>query len=449
VRSKLKRFLCPEWEWVLIVLITPLLMFPTQFPRVTAGALVLLLAAWVGEWWAYGLPTLRTPLTWPWVLLGAMVLVGVWASTVPDLTLPKLTNILLGMVALRATLLGVRAPHHLWRALGVYLLVGLGLVALGALGTPWKLKFPSLAFVYSHTPRRFSELPGTVGGVNVNALGGTTLFFVPLLTVLCVSLWHAEDVTTLFWPRRPASGVWGWRGWSAVLKGIVLVLTLALIGVLVLSQSRTAWFGLLTTLVLLAAVRYRRARWVLLIAMLIGIGFVVYVGPDRFLEALVSRESDTALEASLGGIGIATRVELWSRATYAIQDFPFTGCGLGTFRRITRVLYPLFIVTPEVDIAHAHNVFLQTALDVGLPGLVSYLSLLLVASLMCWRVYREGEASQRALALGLWGSLVAVHLFGLADAFVLGAKVGVFFWLALGLIAAAHDCVVRSEGTAW
>jgi putative inorganic carbon (HCO3(-)) transporter len=445
LRSKLKRFLRAEWEWVLVILIAPLLMFPTQFPYVAAGALLLLVAVWVGEWCANGLPALRTPLAWSWMLLGVMVLVGVWASAVPDLTFPKLTGIVLGMVALRAILLGVRAPHHLWRALGIYLLVGLGLVMLGALGTPWKHRLPSLVFVYSLIPRRFSELPGTVGGVNANALGGTTLFFIPLLSVLCASWWRIEDVIVFFWPGRPACGVWGWRGWNAVLKGAVLALALALVGVLVLSQSRTAWIALCITLALLAALRYRWARWALLVALLVGVAFVAYVGPGRFSEALVSRENDTALEAGLGGIGLAARVELWSRALYAIQDFPFTGCGLGTFRQVTRVLYPLFLIPPDIDVAHAHNVFLQVALDVGLPGLIAYLSLLIAASLMCWQVYRKGEPELRALALGLWGSLVAIHLFGLADAFVLGAKVGVFFWFALGLIAAAHGMMIRPE----
>ena len=39
-------------------------------------------------------------------------------------------------------------------------------------------------------------------------------------------------------------------------------------------------------------------------------------------------------------------IEIWSRALYALQDFPFTGVGLGAFRRVVNVLYPLFLVPP-------------------------------------------------------------------------------------------------------
>jgi O-antigen ligase len=32
--------------------------------------------------------------------------------------------------------------------------------------------------------------------------------------------------------------------------------------------------------------------------------------------------------------GLDERVEIWSRALYAIQDFSFTGVGLGAFNRV-------------------------------------------------------------------------------------------------------------------
>ena len=40
--------------------------------------------------------------------------------------------------------------------------------------------------------------------------------------------------------------------------------------------------------------------------------------------------------------------------------------------------------------------------------------------------------------VGLLAGLVALHVFGLADALVLGAKPAVVFWFALGLLAAMN-----------
>jgi putative inorganic carbon (HCO3(-)) transporter len=121
---------------------------------------------------------------------------------------------------------------------------------------------------------------------------------------------------------------------------------------------------------------------------------------------------------------------------YAIQDFPFTGVGLGTFRRVVGLLYPLFTISPDIDIAHAHNIFLQVALDVGVPGLIAYLALLWVAGAVAWHVARGGPPLLQALAIGLLAALVSLHLYGLTDALALGSKPGLAFWMILGLLAA-------------
>jgi putative inorganic carbon (HCO3(-)) transporter len=137
-------------------------------------------------------------------------------------------------------------------------------------------------------------------------------------------------------------------------------------------------------------------------------------------------------------------------------------------------LYPLFLTTPDADIAHAHNQFLQVALDLGLPGLMAYLALIGTALWLSLRVARSAgdeqvagapsdgqtrgpgpaggakEAEQafggpdadslgsnrlRWVGLGLVGSLVAFHVFGLMDAVALGAKPGVALWMILGMAA--------------
>jgi hypothetical protein len=165
-------------------------------------------------------------------------------------------------------------------------------------------------------------------------------------------------------------------------------------------------------------------------------GLILCNGPQRVEQIVYEDMSSTSLEGLIGEITLAGRVEIWSRALYAVQDFPFTGCGLGTFRRVVRILYPLFRIPSTTDIAHAHNIFLQTALDLGLPGLIAYLALLGIAGTICWHCARHGGPLIRATALGLAAGLVGLHTYGLADALALGSKPGIAFWFALGLIAA-------------
>jgi putative inorganic carbon (HCO3(-)) transporter len=130
-------------------------------------------------------------------------------------------------------------------------------------------------------------------------------------------------------------------------------------------------------------------------------------------------------------------MEVWSRALYAIQDFPFTGTGMNNFRRIMPVLYPAFLVSPDYDIGHAHNHLLQVALDLGLPGLVAYAAIWLITVTMLFGMWQRSRARiTRAMAAGLGAGLVAFFVYGMTDAIALGAKPGVIFWALLALASA-------------
>jgi putative inorganic carbon (HCO3(-)) transporter len=137
--------------------------------------------------------------------------------------------------------------------------------------------------------------------------------------------------------------------------------------------------------------------------------------------------------------GAATRLELWSRAITAIRDFPLTGVGMNMFRRVMPVMYPVFLTLPEADVAHVHNHLLQAALDLGLPGLIAYLAIWFGAAALLIHTLRTTTRSERWIAGGLAAGMIAYFLFGTADTIALGAKVGIFFWLALALIVASSD----------
>ena len=108
-----------------------------------------------------------------------------------------------------------------------------------------------------------------------------------------------------------------------------------------------------------------------------------------------------------GGAGINSlegRREIWSRAIYGLEDFPLTGMGMNSFRRVVHILYPLFLIAPTVDIAHAHNQWLQTGLDLGLPGLIATLALWLGTVHILWRQLRPVAGTPRAGHRSAWGA---------------------------------------------
>jgi putative inorganic carbon (HCO3(-)) transporter len=417
-------------EFLLIALAAPFLLFPAQVPIATLAAFALLVLAWL---WSI---TRRRP--WPvtpfnGVLLpfAVMVAVGIIVSGHPDVTLSKATGLVLGLGLFRwaAAMQGQKA---LALALAAYFVAALGVWGAGLLGTGWLLKIPALQVWLDWLPRRLISLPGAPSaGISPNQLAGVLAFLLPLPVALALE----QPFTRASLPFRVGLGA----------------LALAWGGTLLLTQSRSGWIGGVFGLVALAALwgltgRESWQRWVgtavLLLVVVGGIALVLALGLGQggSLTALTLG----TVESPVGRLTIHGRLEIWSRALYAIQDFPFTGCGLGTFRRMVWVLYPIYDQPPGFDLAHAHNVFLQTALDFGLPGLVAYLGLLGVACAAGWQMARRPGRS-RWLGLGLLAGLFGLHVYSMTDALAPGSRPHFLLWWALGLLAAGQGQATPAE----
>jgi putative inorganic carbon (HCO3(-)) transporter len=416
-------------EWFVVASVAPLLLFPTVRATWTVAALAILIGVWMLRWVVRRQPWPVTPLNLALLLFAAMIPVGIWASALPQLTLPKAAGLILGLSVLRVVALTVRNRRTFGLAVAAFCLLGVGITAVGTMAAQWAAKVPILGALADRIPHVIGSLPElNAEAVSANQLAGALTLYLPLAGTLV--------------------GAWPFRRGRSVGRFLLLGACLAFLGiiggVLLLAQSRSGWIGAgagALALVTLWGLTGRH-RWMRILGAVVPVltclgllGGVFIIGPQQIQDLLTGTGSDASMETVAGSVTLAGRVEIWSRALYAIQDFPFTGCGLGTFRRVVHILYPLFMTSPDSDIAHAHNVFLQTALDLGLPGLVAYVALLGLALVICWRWARRGDRLYRAVSLGLAAGLIGLHAYGLTDAVALGSKPGVAFWMALGLVA--------------
>jgi putative inorganic carbon (HCO3(-)) transporter len=262
--------------------------------------------------------------------------------------------------------------------------------------SPATSKFPVLSSFYSYLPTAIRR------SVQPNYAAGTLVLFFPL--ALSVLFFAPGTIPRLF------SGP----------------ICLALGSVLLLTQSRSALAGVAIALLLLAI---WRSRWFLAgfpIVVIAGWLLVQRVGIEELIGPLAVMES--AVNSFQG------RLELWQRAIYIMQDFPYTGISMGTFDSVLDVMYPLFLIGPDALVFHAHNLYLQTGVEFGIPGLVAYMALIAAFGYTAWTILRS-PASTRGLcvvALGLLCGLVAHLIYGLTDAIVLDNKTGTFIWAAFG-----------------
>lgn len=413
-------------EGAILLAITPLLIFPHIVPVLTTIGLVCLAIIWLVPIFILPRPILPpTPFNLIFLSLGLMLVVGILVTSDPDQTLSKATGLILGLAAWRLMAITIRTPRHVLYGLACLLIVAAGFTFIGIAGLDTIIKIPALAVI--NPIQQFASPALRDLEIHPNQLAGLISCYLPLL----VALQFAGA-------RIPA--------WARIILGIF---TLLAIFVLILTQSRGGWIaavaGLFVLFILWAAVQppSRLKRVSLSIAagvILIGGLSILWIGPER-IQSLWLEPPAESVVGTLQTLNY--RKELWPWAITAIGDFPFTGTGLGTFRVVAFRLYPLGL-NPDYDIGHAHNIFLQTALDVGLPGLIIYLALLLVSGLIGWQIASASTAF-RPLALGLIAGFIALHIFGLADALSLGAKPGLIFWLAIGLLTGMNRVVADNR----
>lgn len=379
--------------------------------RVPLVAFALIVLMWLARWRVTGALTRRTLFDVPILLLLAWLPVSFSVTVDPALSLPKVYGILLGVAFFYAITNAIRTRDDLQRATLWLVLACAGITLVGLVGTDWAQdKIVSAAFIYDHLPRVIQGIPRSIaGGVARNGVGGTLAFTIPLLAALAFGR-TTDD-------RRPSSVISH--------RSSVIVLVLSLI-TLALTQSRGGILGTLAGLLVVAVWRERRIAW-LIGAGALALGAFVALGYGNALLEFVWRMD--ARHATL-----ASRWEVWQRGLMMVRDFPYTGIGIGTYNTIAHLLYPFFIAAPDEVVPHAHNQFLQVAVDLGIPGLIAYIGLLSAFGVSAWRAYHiQHEA--RALVIGLVAGMIAHHVFGLTDAFMLGTKPGIVMWVFFAFAA--------------
>jgi len=394
-------------ELPFVAAIAPALLMPT--PRrllvLAAVPLIWLAAQQSGRGWVA-----RTPFNLAlWLMLG---MVGISAYATADIlfSLGKIAGVILGTLVFWALCRWLTTPQRLQLGAAAFVLAGVALAVIGLLGVEHPRKFAALSALGALLPRIISGIPGAEHGFNPNGVSGGLLLLIPL------------QVAGLLRARVSLG-----RRLVVVQSGLLLITA----GTVVLMQSRTAWVSLLIGMaVLIAALpQWRRRLPALALAVLTVIAAAVGVATS---------DSGPTDEPSGAAVSVAQRTELWVRGIDAIRDSPITGTGMNMFRRLVADRYPVFLL-PGTDVAHAHNHLLQAALDLGVPGLVAYLAVWLIAGTLLLRVLRHAQdPGDQAIAAGLAGGLAAYFAFGLADTIALGSKVGLLFWVALALVAALH-----------
>jgi O-antigen ligase len=223
----------------------------------------------------------------------------------------------------------------------------------------------------------------------------------------------------------------GWRRTHAALAGALIALLLASAYA---TQNRTIWLGFGAELLLMISLVYAaqdRAqqksglRSLLVVLAVVGgaIGATATVHHERTAaHSALTLESDP-------------RIALWADVMEYIEARPVTGYGFG--RGVLRA--ELRQETGDGMLWHAHNIFLDVAVQLGIPGLVLFLLLLAATFREAWRLWRTRDDLQVACGIALAAIVVGMLARNMTDVLFIRQNALVYWGLAgtlLGLAAA-------------
>ncbi|MGE5340246.1 MAG: O-antigen ligase family protein [Candidatus Omnitrophota bacterium] len=395
-----------EWfdavQFLVLLIISPLFIFPkTRFWWIFLIVPVL----WTVRKILCGRFMERTPVDVPIFIFLVALLVTTLRVTDWDHSLPKIAGVFFavaffyGMAALLQTEKRIRALTFLFLSGGFLF----GIVGLLGMPTFKEKHLHLLMRIKDRIPRIDFNLPGAELGFAPTVIGGILLLVIPLFLVM----------------------IYMTEGWKRMVPTLGLLITF---GVLILTQSRGAWAGLVFSTLIIAFliafqwIQKKKKVVAITVAILLTALFITAVGIYTQSNAPQLRPGIKQAEGTL-----LFRLQLWDLTIPLIRDNPLWGIGLNNFR----------IQVPEVRffLSHAHNQFLHIAAEMGIPASAAFLAILIATGFMCVHVWKHAsDRWMKMTVLGLgWGQL-AHFFFCLTDAIPPGAKAGLLFWISLGLI---------------
>jgi O-antigen ligase len=218
------------------------------------------------------------------------------------------------------------------------------------------------------------------------------------------------------------------RGWRIVMLAAAGMTALFLVSASA-TLNRTVWFGLAVQVALIVGLvlirsttfpgRRTRILALLAVAFTFGVGAAVHT-----------------IQADRGGRALDqdTRLLVWPEVLKMAAERPLTGYGFG--RGILRESLQKELRTVDSNLWHAHNLFLDALLQLGVPGLLLFVVLLGAIVREGWRLLRTGEGAAVAAGVALIAVVAGMAVRNLTDTLLVRQN-ALLFWGLIGVLLAS------------
>jgi O-antigen ligase len=300
--------------------------------------------------------------------------------------------------------LGCR-PHLLAVALLVGTFAGILLGALQVSGPD-----PRLSPWYLYEETNFGLATGFFA--NANHMADLLVVSLPFLAALLAS------------GRRTDAGVQRYSALVAVVAGATLVVAVG-----IALNGSLAGYGLVVPVLLASTAiaisrRSRFGRWLAPVAAILIIGAIGWLATTPLSSGASLRSN--AQES------VQSRAEILRTSMKATEAFMPLGSGVGTFPRVYALFENHERLDPNTYVNHAHNDYVEIALETGVPGAIVLLLFLAWWARAAWQGWTRPDSEPFVRAAVIASAAILLH--SLVDFPLRTAAIGACFAMTLGLL---------------
>lgn len=206
---------------------------------------------------------------------------------------------------------------------------------------------------------------------------------------------------------------------------IGIAVTLAAGAALVYTWSRGAWLGAMASIGLLL-VLYHAVLLRLVVPAIVALPFVAAALPSAIVSRLTSI-------GNLADTSTAYRVSIWTASVNMLKDIFESGIGTGS--AAFSAVYPAYALGGAAYALHAHNLYLQIFVELGVVGIAVFVLMLFFFFRSVFSCYRTlGDRTQATIILAMGLGVFALLVQGLTDNVWYNYRIVLLFWLLMGIV---------------
>ena len=235
-----------------------------------------------------------------------------------------------------------------------------------------------------------------------------------------------------------------------------VVFGIMVIGI-ILSYGRAAWISVVVALGVFVVIWLRIKFYWIAIFVTIFIG-AFFLFQQQIIDRLEKNKQDSSANfvehiQSIYNISSDAsnleRINRWQAAIRMFEDRPIVGWGPGTYQFMyapyQRSKEKTIISTNLGDKGNAHSEYLGPLAEMGLPGMLLFLLLMIVVIYQGLKVYKNGNREVKFLSMMATLGLITYFAHGILNNFLDTDKLSVPFWGFIAIIVALDIYHVEKE----